>query len=215
MIEIEDLNITMKKHHILKDINISVPDGSICGFVGNNGCGKTVLFKCILGFYYPESGSIIIDGKMRTKKDGILKEAGALIEHPAFLEKYSGLQNLRYLYELNHKKNIEYLKSIITKVGLNPDDKKPVGKYSLGMKQRLGIAQVIMEGSRIMIFDEPMNGLDRNGVDDIRNLILDLKKQGVTILLASHNKQDIEILCDYVYELDDGMILPDPHGRPL
>ena len=125
------------------------------------------------------------------------------------------MQNLRYLYELNHKKNIEYLKSIITKVGLNPDDKKPVGKYSLGMKQRLGIAQVIMEGSRIMIFDEPMNGLDRNGVDDIRNLILDLKKQGVTILLASHNKQDIEILCDYVYELDDGMILPDPHGRPL
>lgn len=207
MITVENVNKTIKKHRILKNVSCTVPDNSICGFVGNNGSGKTVLFKCILGFYYPESGHIIIDGKERSKKDGILKGASALIEHPAFLENYSGMQNLRYLYELNHKKNNQYLKDVMAKVGLNPEDRKPVSKYSLGMKQRLGIAQVIMEESRIMVFDEPMNGLDYKGVEEIRKIILSLRDQGTTILLASHNRQDIDILCDSVYEMDDGNIL--------
>lgn len=206
MIEIQNLNKTIKKHHILKNINLCIPENTICGFVGNNGSGKTVLFKCILGFYYPESGCVIIDGKKRTKKDGILREASALIEHPAFLPKYTGMQNLRYLYELNHKKDIAFLENMMKTVGLDSKEKKAVEKYSMGMRQRLAIAQVLMDDRKIIVLDEPMNGLDYVGVEEIRRIILQLRSQGVTILLASHSREDIDILCDSVYEMDNGRL---------
>lgn len=206
MIDIKNINKSIKNQNILKDVNCHISENSICGFVGNNGSGKTVLFKCILGFYYQDSGQIFINGKERTKKDGILTDAVALIEHPAFLKNYSGMQNLRYLYELNHKKDIGFLSQVMETVGLNPKEKKPVGKYSMGMQQRLAIAQVLMENKKIIILDEPMNGLDHSGVREIREIILQLKQQGTTILLASHNREDIDILCDDVYEMDAGEI---------
>lgn len=206
MIDIENINKTIKKQHILKNVCLHIPEGKIYGLVGNNGSGKTVLLKCILGIYLIDNGTICINGKQRTKRDGILTEASAMIEHPAFLSNYTGMQNLRYLYELNHKKNIPYLKEVMKKVGLDPDSRKKVKNYSLGMKQRLAIAQVLMDDKDILILDEPMNGLDKNGVEEIRKLFIELNKKGKTILLVSHNREDINILCDKVYEMDNGEI---------
>ena len=132
---------------------------------------------------------------------------GIIIEHPGFLRDYSGFQNLKLLARLQKKITDEKIKESIRLVGLDPEDKKKVGKFSLGMRQRLGIAQAIMENQSILILDEPMNGLDNKGVDEIRKLILDLKKEGRSIILASHNREDIQILCDQVYEMDNGKII--------
>ena len=129
------------------------------------------------------------------------------IEEPAFLGDYSGRKNLEFLYELRHQRNPEYIKSIMEKVKLDYRSKKKVSRYSLGMKQRLAIAQVLMEEAPILIFDEPMNGLDRQGIKEIRELILEEKKKGKIILLASHNSEDIKYLCDRVYELENGIII--------
>lgn len=206
MIRIVNANKTLKKQHILKDVCLEVSGGKICGIVGNNGSGKTVLFKCILGIYLLDSGEIFIRGKKRKKSDGILTQASAIIENPAFLDNYSAMQNLRYLYELNHKKNIQHLKNVLEQVGLNPELKKKVRNYSLGMKQRLAIAQVLMDDKDIIILDEPMNGLDKNGIKEMRELFMGLRERGKTILLASHNHEDIACLCDEVYEMDGGVL---------
>lgn len=189
---------------VLKNVSIQCESGHIYGIVGHNGSGKTVLFKCICGFMNLDDGEIIIDGVQRSKKGAILTGAGIIIEEPAFLKNASGLKNLDILYRIKHRKNKAYLKKILEKVGLDADSKKPVGNYSMGMKQRLAIAQAIMENQDILILDEPMNGLDHKGVDEMRKLFLELKKEGKLILLASHNREDIDILCDEVYEIEMG-----------
>ena len=130
--------------------------------------------------------------------------AGIIIEEPSFLKNASGLRNLDILYRIKHGKDAAHLKNIMERVGLNPDSKKQVGNYSMGMKQRLAIAQAIMENQEILILDEPMNGLDHKGVEEMRELFLNLKKEGKLILLASHNREDIDILCDEVYEMEMG-----------
>lgn len=134
----------------------------------------------------------------------MINNAGIIIEEPAFLGNESGKKNLELLYMLNHKRDQKVIVEIMQKLGLNPDSKKKVRQYSLGMRQRLALAQALMENSEILILDEPMNGLDKEGVNEIRQLLLNLKEQGKTILLASHNKEDIEILCDEVYEMEHG-----------
>lgn len=189
---------------VLKNVSIQCESGHIYGIVGHNGSGKTVLFKCICGFMNLDDGEIMIDGVQRSKKGAILTGAGIIIEEPAFLKNASGLKNLDILYRIKHRKNKAYLKKILEKVGLDADSKKPVGNYSMGMKQRLAIAQAIMENQDILILDEPMNGLDHKGVDEMRKLFLELKKEGKLILLASHNREDIDILCDEVYEMEMG-----------
>lgn len=189
---------------VLKNVSIQCESGHIYGIVGHNGSGKTVLFKCICGFMNLDDGEIIIDGVQRSKKGAILTGAGIIIEEPAFLKNASGLKNLDILYRIKHRKNKAYLKKILEKVGLDADSRKPVGNYSMGMKQRLAIAQAIMENQDILILDEPMNGLDHKGVDEMRKLFLELKKEGKLILLASHNREDIDILCDEVYEMEMG-----------
>lgn len=191
---------------VLKNVSIQCESGHIYGIVGHNGSGKTVLFKCICGFMNLDDGEIIIDGIQRSKKGAILTGAGIIIEEPAFLKNASGLKNLDILYRIKHRKNKAYLKKILEKVGLDADSKKPVGNYSMGMKQRLAIAQAIMENQDILILDEPMNGLDHKGVDEMRKLFLELKKEGKLILLASHNREDIDILCDEVYEMEMGQL---------
>ena len=153
-------------------------------------------FKCICGLLQINEGSILVDKK----------EIGAIIEEPGFLKQYSGKQNLRLLASMSGKENIDIEKALKV-VGLECAGRKKVGKYSMGMRQRLGIAQAIMENQSILILDEPMNGLDNKGVDEIRKLILDLKKEGRSIILASHNREDIQILCDQVYEMDNGKII--------
>lgn len=205
--EIDLINIEKAygKHKVLKSVNLRCRPGTITGIVGRNGAGKTVLFKAICGLVSIDSGEIKIDGRIK-KSGSILKSTGVIIEGPAFLSNASGIKNLMYLYTINNKLDKKYLEDVMRKVGLNPSEKKPVSKYSMGMKQRLAIAQAIMEDPECLILDEPFNGLDNKGVDEIRSLLLDLKKSGKTILVASHNPEDIRILCDEVYEMDDGIM---------
>ena len=191
---------------VLKDVSRSFERGRIHGIVGNNGSGKTVLMKCICGFLIPTEGEVIVNGKQVGKDVDFPHDMGLIIETPGFLPNVTGLKNLEILASLNKKIGLEEIAAAIRRVGLDPLMKKPVGKYSLGMRQRLGIAQAIMENPSLLILDEPLNGLDKHGVREMRQLIKGLKEQGKTILLASHNQGDIDELCDTVCEMDAGVM---------
>ena len=206
MIEITNLCKSFKDTKVLNDITIKIKKGNIIGIIGRNGSGKTVLFKCICGLISPTKGTVKINNKILGKDIDIPNNIGAIIETPGFLPNYSGFKNLKFLAMIKNQINNEHIRDTIKLVGLDPDSKKHVGKYSLGMRQRLGIAQAIMEDPDVLILDEPMNGLDNDGVQDMRKLFLKLKEQGKTILLASHNKEDIEVLCDEVYMMDKGIL---------
>ena len=195
------------KYTILDHVNITCNKGEICGIVGRNGSGKTVLFKSICGFVKLNEGTITVNGKVMGKDLRVLKKAGIIIEEPGFLRNKSGMKYLEYLYMINNKRDKKYLRSVMENVGLDPYSRKKVGKYSLGMRQRLAIAQATMEDQDIIILDEPMNGLDNHGVQEVREYLLQLKKQGKTILIASHNREDIDVLCDKVYEMDNGRVI--------
>lgn len=203
----ENLTKAFGKTTVLDNITVSFEKGQITGLIGRNGSGKTMLLKCIVGFVPPTSGKILVNGKVIGKDVDVPPDVGVIIEAPGFLPNYSGFSNLKFLATINKKISKEQIVRTIERVGLDPDSKKHVGKYSLGMRQRLGLAQALMEEPDILILDEPMNGLDNNGVEDIRRLLLDLKQEGKTIVIASHGKEDIQILCDTVYELDHGKIL--------
>lgn len=205
VIEAKNVNKSFKGISVLNNIQLSVDEGSICGIVGRNGSGKTVLFKCICGFLQIDSGEILIHGQP-IKKGEAHKDLGIIIETPGFLRHYSGYRNLAFLMGLNGKVSENKIDKILEVVGLDKEKHKKVGKYSMGMRQRLGIAQAIMEDQTILILDEPMNGLDNQGVEEIRHVLLNLKNRGCTILLASHNREDIHQLCDCVYEMDQGCI---------
>ena len=185
-------------------MNLQCYKGEICGIVGRNGSGKTVLFKSICGLVKLNSGEITVNGDVIGKDISIIKNAGVIIEEPGLLRYKSGMKNLEYLYMINNKLDRKYLMTVMEKVGLDPKSRKKVGKYSMGMRQRLAIGQAIMENPEILILDEPMNGLDNHGVEDMRKIFLELKNMGKTILLASHNREDIDVLCDKVYEMDRG-----------
>lgn len=191
---------------VLKDINHTFEAGKIHGIVGNNGSGKTVLFKCMCGFMHPSKGKILIDYEQVGVDMDFPDDMGIIIETPGFLPNLSGFKNLQILASLKRKIGNKEIRQTIRKVGLDPDMKKHVGKYSLGMRQRLGIAQAIMEDPTYLILDEPFNGLDKRGVKDMRELIKALRENGKTILLASHNGNDIDELCDTVCEMDVGIL---------
>ena len=191
---------------VLNNVSRSFERGRIHGIVGNNGSGKTVLMKCICGFLIPDSGSITVNGERVGVDVDFPRDMGLIIETPGFLPNITGVKNLEILASLNKKIGLEEIAASIRRVGLDPLMKKPVGKYSLGMRQRLGIAQAIMEDPTLLILDEPLNGLDKHGVREMRQLIKGLKEQGKTILLASHNQGDIDELCDTVCEMDAGVM---------
>ena len=190
----------------LSNVSIEFERGKIYGIVGRNGSGKTVLFKTMIGFLKPTSGRVVVDGKEIGKDTDFADNIGIIIETPGFLSAYSGYKNLEYLASIKNLIGEKEIRESMERVGLDPDSKKKVGKYSLGMRQRLGIAQAIMENPNILILDEPMNGLDHQGVKDVREILLNLKAEGKSIILASHNKEDIEALCDEVYEMDHGKL---------
>lgn len=198
---------SFKNQEVLSNINIVFESGKIYGIVGYNGSGKSVLLKCICGFFTLDSGEIEINGKKLKKDIDMIQDAGVIIEEPAFLKEYSGKRNLEFLYSIRNKLNPEVISKAMRLVGLDENSKKKVKNYSLGMKQRLAIAQAIMENPKILLLDEPMNGLDKNGVQEIRELLLDLKKQDKTIVLVSHNQEDIRVLCDELYEIENGMLV--------
>ena len=195
-----------KGEQVLNDVHHDFETGKIHGIVGNNGSGKTVLMKCICGFLFPTSGKIFVDYEQVGKDMDFPEDLGLIIETPGFLPQYSGMKNLEILASLKNKIGRKDIAETIRRVGLDPAMKKPVGKYSLGMRQRLGIAQAIMESPSLMILDEPLNGLDKHGVQEMRSLIKGLRDEGRTILLASHNAQDIDELCDTVCEMDAGVL---------
>lgn len=206
-IEVQNVVKRFRDQVVLKNVSISFEKGKIHGIVGRNGSGKTVLFKCICGLMHPEEGVILVNGKRVGRDVDMPEDIGAIIEAPGFLPNYSGYKNLRFLANIRRKIGKKEILNVLKTVGLDPESRKHVGKYSLGMRQRLGIAQAIMEDPEILILDEPMNGLDNAGVQDIRALLLELKAQGKTILLASHNHEDIAALCDTVHEMDGGVLL--------
>ena len=207
MIEISHVSKSFQTYRALDDVSLDIEKGKIYGIIGRNGSGKTVLFKCICGFLKTDSGEIKVDGKIIGKEIEAPQNAGIIIENPGFLSAYSGYQNLKLLADINKKIGKQEIRDVLEKVGLDPTIKKPVGKYSLGMRQRLGIAQAIMENPSLLILDEPMNGLDYQGVKDVRKILLDLKEEGKTILLASHNREDIAFLCDETVHIDHGKLV--------
>ena len=207
MIQVNNLSLRIKKDLILSDINIHVKKGEITGIVGRNGCGKTMLMKCITGFVKPTEGEVIFGGKKIGRDTDFPDDTGIIIETPTFIPYYSGMRNLKELAMLKKKIGKKEIEDILKVVGLYENRNKHVHKYSLGMRQRLGIAQALMENPDTLILDEPMNGLDKECVAMVRNILMDLKEQGKTILLVSHNSEDIGILCDKIYEMDKGRIV--------
>lgn len=206
MIQVHDVDLVIKKTQILQEVSVSFEKGKIHGLIGRNGSGKTMLMKCICGFVKPTNGTITVNEKVIGKDCDFPDNTGIIIETPGFIPYYSGYKNLKLLADLNRKITKDDIRKTMEQVGLDPDLKRHVRKYSLGMRQRLGLAQAIMENPDLLILDEPMNGLDKDGVADMRKYLLDLKGQGKTILIASHSAEDIDVLCDTVYEMDKGRL---------
>ena len=205
-IEVVDVSKTFGKQEVLRHVSLSMKSGNIYGLIGRNGSGKTVLMKCICGLLRPTSGQILMDGRYLEEEERLLEDFGIIIGNPGFLPNYSGRKNLRMLAMIRGKCGKEKIDLAMRQVGLDPEMSRKVSEYSMGMKQRLGIAQAIMEENSILILDEPLNGLDNQGVEDMRKLFQKLKEEGRLILLASHSSEDIEVLCDQVFEMDAGIL---------
>ena len=206
VIRIENVTKKFGDDVVLDRINVRFEKGKIYGIIGRNGSGKTVLFKMMIGYLKPTGGRVVVEGKEIGKDVDFAENMGMIIENPGFLGRYTGYKNLEYLASIRKIIGKEQIRESMERVGLDPDSHQKVGKYSLGMRQRLGIAQAIMENPDILILDEPMNGLDHQGVNDVRNILLELRAEGKTIILASHHKEDMEVLCDTVYELEHGKL---------
>lgn len=207
MLEIKNLSKKFKNKIILDDINLNLEFGNIYGFVGTNGSGKSVFFKTICGFLKADKGQIILNGQVLGNEIDFLTDLGVIIEKPAFIENYNQFQNLKYLAEIKNIINDKDIEKTIKLVGLDINNKDKVKNFSLGMRQRLAIAQSIMENQKILVLDEPFNGLDKQGREKIKNLILTLKSKDRLILLTSHIEGDIEELSDYIFEFRNGKII--------
>ena len=206
VVDVKNITKRYGTNEVLKNVSITCEPGKIYGLIGRNGSGKTVLLKSICGLVVPTSGEVRVWGQSIGKDVDFPENIGFIIESPGFLLQESGLSNLKHLASIRGKIGIDEIRKSMYVVGLDPDLKLHVGKYSLGMRQRLGIAQAIMESPNLLVLDEPMNGLDNQGVQHIRSLLKSLKESGTTILLASHFKEDIELLCDEVYQMDCGIL---------
>ncbi|MBQ9264291.1 MAG: ATP-binding cassette domain-containing protein [Clostridia bacterium] len=206
VVDVRNISKAFGKEQVLKNVSLQLEEGKIHGIIGRNGSGKTVLMKCICGFLRPTVGAVKVFGRIIGTDCDFAPDTGMLIETPGFLSHETGMNNLKWLAKLGKGASKERISELIRMVGLDPAMRKKVGQYSLGMRQRLGIAQALLDDPALLILDEPMNGLDKTGVKDIRALLLSLKEQGKTILLASHFAQDIDELCDTVHKMDQGVI---------
>lgn len=204
MIVLEDVCKKFREGMPVKHVTAEFHDGEITGIVGHNGSGKTLLFKMICGLMPSSHGTIVVNGEQVGKDVDFPSSIGVIIETPGFLKWQTARECLMELAGIRKRIGRDEVEEVLVKVGLDPKSKKKVGKYSLGMRQRLGIAQAIMEDPDVLVLDEPLNGLDRQGVEEMRTLLLGLKAQGKTILIASHNREDIDLLGDAVYEMENG-----------
>lgn len=205
-IEIKNVSKVFGNNEIVKDVNLTFEGGKIYGLVGRNGSGKSVLLKMICAFYEPTSGQILFDGENVIGNNKFPPSTRALIEKPNFLSDLTGEENLLLLAEIQNKIGLKEIRETLEKVNLIDDKDKKYHKYSLGMKQKLGIAQVLMEDPEVMILDEPFNGLDDASAKSIRDLLKEEKKKGKIIILATHIKEDINALVDELYQIDGGVI---------
>lgn len=203
ILEIKGLVKDFKNHRVLDQINLKMESGKIYGLCGENGCGKTVLLKTICGFMKPSQGEILYDGKSMIEADPMF---GIIFNGDGFFMDMSGFDNLQLLASIRNLIDNHRIREMIEKVGLDPNDKRSVRKYSLGMKQRLSIAQAFMEDNAILLLDEPMNALDEDGVKQIHQLIRDERDKGKLIILTSHNRYDIDSLCDVTFKIRNGKV---------
>ena len=206
-IVVENVSKKFNRQLVLDNINLELTSGHIYGLAGINGSGKTVLMKCICGLSTPTSGRILIDDKQLGKDIDFPESIGALIESPGFIEHYSAYDNMQSLASIRKKTGKEEIKSLLEKVGLNPDEKKRVKKYSLGMRQKLGIAMALLDNPDIVILDEPFNALDKKSVLNVKNIILGLKSDNRLVILSSHDGKLLEEVTDKIYEIEEGKII--------
>lgn len=206
-IEVVNVSKEIKNNNILNEINMKFNEGKIYGLIGKNGSGKSVFLKVLCGFYRPTEGKILVDGADITKEDMFLPDTRALIEHPSFIPDLTGYENLLLLAKIQKKIGHKEIEEALNDVNLYKEKNKSYSSYSLGMKQKLGIAQVLMENPSIIILDEPFNGIESETVEKISENLKRLKKEGKTILLTSHHKEDIENLSDVVYKFEDGKVI--------
>ena len=207
IIEFRNVSKAFKSNLLFSRVSFSVEKGSVVGFVGQNGSGKSVLFKLISGIYRPDNGSITVRGKELGKDCDFPENMGVLIDSPGFVDIYTGFQNLKYLAAIKNVIGDEKIKQALETVGLDSDSKTRVKNYSLGMRQKLAIAQAIMEDQDILLLDEPFNALDEESHKKMLALVKSLQKAGKTVLITSHNCEDIEYLCDTVYIIKDKQVL--------
>lgn len=205
-IELTHVSKTIKGAEVLSDISMILTAGHIIGFRGVNGSGKTMLMRMISGLIRPSKGSVTIDGKSLGKDVSFPPSIGILIENPAFLDGYSGFENLRILASIQNRITDDDIKSTIAEVGLDPENKKAYKKYSLGMKQRLGIAAAVMEHPDLILLDEPTNALDVDGVQMVQEVIEKEKGRGALIILSCHDTEVLNTLADEIYHIQEGKI---------
>ncbi len=206
-LKVENLSKEIKNARILNNINLNLNKGKIYGFRGKNGSGKTMLFRALCGLIKPTEGRVEIDGQVLGENISFPESVGVVIEYPGFLPNLSGYENLKLISEISNKVGAKEIKEIISAVGLDPEDKKKFKKYSLGMKQRLGIAQALMENPELIILDEPTNALDSDAVLLIKELLINMKNNNKLILLASHDKEELEVLSDEIFYIENGSIV--------
>ena len=206
-IKITDVNKTIKKAPILRDINLELTGGKVYGLRGKNGSGKTMLMRAICGLITPDSGIIDINGKILGKDISFPESIGVLIENPAFIGNYTGFKNLKVLASIQNRIGDEQIRKALEDIGLDPDDKRTYRKYSLGMKQKLGIAAAVMENPDIIILDEPINALDDVSVEKVHDILEEQKKRGAVIIIACHDKEELDQLSDEIIEISDGRII--------
>lgn len=206
MVRLEDYCKSFKSAEVLKNINLTLESGKVIGLKGKNGSGKTMLMRAISGLILPTSGKVYINDKELGRHISFPPSIGILIENPSFISNYTGFKNLKILASIQNRISDDEIRDAIRKVGLDPDDKRTFKKYSLGMKQRLGIAAAIMERPDIVILDEPINALDEAGAGLIKGLLDELKANGSLIIIACHDTEELNYLSDEIYEIYDGEI---------
>lgn len=207
VIEIDHATKRIQGNTVLDQISLRFESGTIYGLRGKNGCGKTMLMRALCGLIFLTEGTITIDGETLGKSISFPRSIGALIENPSFISGYTGLKNLQILADIQKRIDSDQVRASIQRVGLDPDDKRKYRKYSLGMKQRLGIAAAIMEHPDIVILDEPINALDESGVHLVRKILHELKEDGCLIVLACHDKEELDFLADEIYLMENGRIV--------
>ena len=196
----------MKGNEVLKGIDLQLEGGKIYGVQGKNGCGKTMLMRSIAGLILPTEGEIVINGKKLHRDISVPESIGILIENPSFLGEYSGFENLKMLASINLSLADEEIDELLEQVGLSEQRDKKFGKYSLGMKQRLGVAAAIMGNPEIILLDEPINAIDGEGVEQMRQVILGMRDEGRIIIVACHDKEEMELLADEIIVMVEGEV---------